>query len=258
MGPVNAVLWVGGLGWYLLGRGGRPHRFVGIGAALYLVLLLATRGKSYYFGTALPPLLAAGAVALEARVASPLARAVAPAAVALQLALVPIAVPILSEAATVRWMATLGVRPPPLERDRPGALPQVMADMHGWQALADEVTRVYLSLPEAEQRTAIVFGQNYGQAAAIDVLAAGRGLPPAVSGHNQYFLWGVPEGRGDPAIVIGEDEEDCGGIYREKIAAARMPHDPWIRPFEDEHTIWICRGATAPFSSIWPRLRFFL
>ena len=37
------------------------------------------------------------------------------------------------------------------------------------------------------------FWNNYGEAAAIDVFGRGLGLPPAVSGHNNYYLWGTAE-----------------------------------------------------------------
>ncbi|HYG68070.1 MAG TPA: hypothetical protein VD838_10440, partial [Anaeromyxobacteraceae bacterium] len=202
-----------------------------------------------------------GAVSLEAvlRPRPAAARFAAGAAVALQAALVPVAVPLLSEATLVRYLGALGFEPPPLERDAQGALPQVFADMHGWQALADEVARVAASLPEHERRTAIVFGQNYGQAAAVEVLGAGRGVPPATSGHNQYWLWGVPEGRGDPAIVIGDEDEDCGGgFFRERVRAGQLPPDPWIRPAEDRRVLWICRGARGSIAELWPAVRLYI
>jgi hypothetical protein len=223
-------------------------------------MLLASQGKAYYFGIALPALLAAGAVALEAALrglaARPALSSAALAAVSVQVALAPLAIPLLSEARFVAFQAALGIRSAQLERDRQGALPQVFADMHGWQRLADAVARVAATLPDAERRTAVVFGQNYGQAAAVEVLAAGR-APPAISGHNQYWLWGVPAGHGDPALVIGRDEEDCGGAYREIVRAETLPPDPWIRPAEDGLTIWICRGAIRPVVELWPRLRHY-
>jgi hypothetical protein len=256
-GPVNVVLWAGGLGWLLVASAARPYRFVGLGGALYLVILLATRGKGYYFATALPPLLAAGAVVLERSLTSPAGRVALGCAVGVQLVLAPLALPLLPEGTFVRYQAALGVEPGQPERDRQGALPQVFADMHGWQALADAVGRAADSLSEAERRSAVVFGSNYGVAAAVDVLGAGR-LPPAISGHNQYFLWGVPAGRGDPAILVGDEDEDCGHAFRERIRVERLPSDPWVRPAEDARTIWICRGATpGALEELWPRLRHY-
>jgi len=258
-GPITALVWLAGLGWLLAATAGRSYRFLGIGSALYLAVLVASGGKSYYFTSALPILVAAGAVAWESwvRNAASVARGALPAALAVELLLVPLAVPFLPETSFLRWQAFLGVRPPPMERDRQGALPQVFADMHGWQAMADAAARAYQALPEAEKRTAVVFGQNYGQAAAVDVLAAGR-APPAVSRQNQYWLWGVPEGRGDPSIIIGDDREDCGGHFRERVLVEKLPSDPWVRPSEDAPSIWICRGLTVPVSEIWPGMRLYI
>src|SRR5205823_6605423 len=76
------------------------------------------------------------------------------------------------------------------ERHRPSVLPQDWADMQGWPELAGAVAKVFASLPPGDQaHTAIVAG-NYGEAAAIDFFGPRHGLPPALSGHNQYSLWG--------------------------------------------------------------------
>ena len=253
-GPWNALVALAGLAW-LLSRAAGPAHFLGFGALLYLLALLATKGKAYYFGIALPVLLAAGAVALSRVLeARPRLIVASGALIATQLAAAPLAIPLLPEATFVAYQAALGLKPAALERDRQGELPQVYADMHGWQALADAVARVAGTLPEAERATAVVFGENYGQAAAVELLAP-PGTPPAVSGHNHYWLWGVPAGRGDPAIVIGEEDENCGHAFREVVKVLTLPHDPWVRPAEDAKSLWICRGATQPLGALWPRLR---
>ena len=69
-----------------------------------------------------------------------------------------------------------------------------------WLVLAAQVAEVYRTLPADEQKEAVFLGNNYGEAAAIDVLGRPLGLPPAVSGHNNYFLWG-PQGH-DGSVVI--------------------------------------------------------
>ena len=81
-----------------------------------------------------------------------------------------------------------------------GLLSQYYADMFGWRELAAQVAEVYRALPADEQKEAVFLGNNYGEAAAIDVLGRPLGLPPAVSGHNNYFLWG-PQGH-DGSVVI--------------------------------------------------------
>jgi hypothetical protein len=257
--PLLAPVWLSGLGWLLLARSGRPARFLGLGAGLYLALLLASRGKDYYAAPALPALLAAGGAAVSPLLRRRAAAIAAPAvAVAAGLVTAPIAIPLLPEETFVRYQAALGIQPPRLERSALGALPQHYADMHGWRELAGAVASVVRELPPADRDTALVYGQNYGEAAAIDVYRRVLDLPPAVSGHNNYFLWGLPPGRGDPLLVVGGDDEDCGGVYREKVRAARVTPSPWVMPYEDARTIWICRGAPPPPAELWPRLKRFI
>jgi 4-amino-4-deoxy-L-arabinose transferase-like glycosyltransferase len=256
--PLAAPLWAGGLAWLGLSRTSSPARFLGLGAALYLLALLATEGKSYYFAPALPILLAAGGAAAEGLLRPAPIRAGALSLLLLSgLALAPFAVPLLSEERFVAYQAALGRRPRALERSRLGVLPMIYADQHGWQDLAAAVARATARLSPEERARAVVFGQNYGEAAAIDVYGPALGLPPAVSGHNQYFLWGVPAGRGDPSIVVGDEREDCGGFFRERQLVAQVPPSPWVMPYENGRLIWICRGARAPVGEIWPALRHY-
>ncbi len=105
----------------------------------------------------------------------------------------------------------------------------------------------------------MVFGQNYGVASAVEILGPELGLPRglAVSGHNQFWFWGVPPGRGDPAIVVSNAKEDCGGLYRERRLAEQLPSTPYVMPYEDAHALWICRGARQPPRGLPPAVRYF-
>jgi hypothetical protein len=162
--------------------------------------------------------------------------------------------------AFLRYQAALRLEPGGLERHAYGALPQLYADMHGWRELAAAVARVYRELPPEEQRTVAVYGNNYGLAATVDVLGPELGLPPGlgVSGHNSYWLWGVPPGRGDPLIVIGGPTEDCGGgLYAEQSLGEQLAHDPLVMPYEDAHTLTVCRRLVRPLSGLPERVRHF-
>jgi len=173
------------------------------------------------------------------------------------LALAPLAIPLLPVPDLVRWQAALGQRPRALERNALGALPQVFADQHGWPELAQAVVDAFRALPPEERRTAGIFAQNYGEAAAVDVLAAGEGLPRATSGHNAYFLWGPPR-HADPLLVVGDDDEDCGGgAWRSRRLGAVVASSPWAMPYERRRSVWICRGLTRPIEALWPGVRHY-
>jgi len=256
--PLGALVWVAGLAW-ALSRAAGQARFLGAGALLYLALLLATKGKPYYAAPVLPILFAAGGAAWERVRARAVRVAVPSALVATGLALAPLGLPVLPEERFAGYQAAIRLAPAPLERHLPGPLPQILADQHGFEEMAAAAAAAFRALPPDEQRTAAIYAGNYGRAAAIDVLAAGAGLPPAVSGHNSYFLWGAPPpGRGDPLLVLGDEGEDCGrGAWRTRTRAVRVAESPWAMPYERGLSVWICRGLDRPLAALWPLVRHF-
>jgi hypothetical protein len=60
-------------------------------------------------------------------------------------------------------------------------------------------------LSEDERRQTAIIASNYGEAAAIDFYDRSDGLPPALRGENQYFLWGTHGFDGDIVIHINGD-----------------------------------------------------
>jgi len=133
-------------------------------------------------------------------------------------------------------------------------LPQYYADMFGWPELAAQVGQIYQSLSPAEQSTAVFLGQNYGEAAAIDVLGAPWHLPPAISGHNNYFLWGPQGHDGSVVIRIGGNRETLLKAYA-SVEAAGVFENPWAMPEETGQTLWICRDRHPPLQAAWPSFK---
>ncbi len=254
--PLNLPIWTGGLLWLLASRAARPFRPVGIAALLQFAFLVATRAKPYYAAPLLPVLLGAGGAAVEralpwrkGRVAS------AGLLAAMGLAVTPAALPILPLQAYLRYQAALGLAPERLEKKEYGVLPQILADQFGWPALAHAVEEVARELPEEERGRALAFAQNYGEAGALE-LYGGASMPPVVSGHNQYWLWGLPEGKRDVVILIGDGEEECPGVrWQSRTLARRLPKNPLAMPYESGLHIWICRGPGRPLREGWPRTK---
>jgi len=258
--PLNAPIWLGGLAWLLVAARTRAARFLGVGGLLQLALLAAGHAKPYYAISILPVLLAAGGAALAVLVASRWARRVyGGALVALTLAFSPMAVPILPLKTFLAYQGALDLHSRSDERLSQSALPQLYADQLGWHELVAGVARAYASLPPGEQEHAAVFAQNYGVASAVQILGPAHGLPRgiAVSGHNQYWFWGLPPGRGDPVIVVSDPEENCDLFYRERQLFERLPSIPHVMPYEDRHSLWICRGARQPLRGLPPSVRHF-
>jgi hypothetical protein len=257
MNPLTLPLWLGGLLWLLAGREGRRFRVLGLAYLAVIAEMLLLDGRPYYPAPAYPMLLAAGGVAVESWLAAHRRRFAAPAYAALLALsgalLAPLFVPLLPPMTLVRYSRTIGIAQPRLENHRLGPLPQLMADRFGWPEMAAEVARIYRTLPPADRAKAAVFGQNYGQAGAIDLFGPSLGLPPAISGHLSYWLWGPRGYTGEVMIVLDDDRETLQRLFGSVQLAGRVDH-PYSMPYE-HFDVWVCRQPRQSMAALWPRIK---
>jgi hypothetical protein len=118
------------------------------------------------------------------------------------------------------------------------------------------VVAVRDSLAPGERERVCIYGQNYGEAGAVTILGRARGLPPAIAGHNNYWLWGPGPCDGSVMIIIGGDREDHAASF-ESVEPARVATSRYAMPYEQDLTIWVCRGLRRPLSEIWPRVKHY-
>ncbi len=249
LGPLHALVWIPGVLWLL-----RKRLSIGLACVFLLALLFTLQAKAYYAAPVIPILFAGGAVALESAWRSR-ARFLLPVLVVSEgLAFAPLAIPLLPEAAFIQYQAKLGMAPRHLEKMEYGVLPQVYADQHGWEKLAQTVATLVRALPPGESARSTIYTQNYGEAAAIELL--GGPFPKVASGHNNYFLWGP--GRDDgPWIIVGGQPESHRRAFADVREVARLPHNPLVMPYEDALSIWICRTPKASLQKVWPTTRHY-
>jgi hypothetical protein len=255
LNPLALPLWVGGLAWFLLDREGRRYRVLGIAYLAVIAEMFLLDGRVYYPAPAYPMLLAGGGVALERWLARwKLAKPAYAAVLLLSGAvLAPMFLPMLPPETLIRYQSSLGMAPPQIETHRQGPLPQLMADRFGWPEMAGVVARIYHSLPPEDQKRAAIFGQNYGQAGAIDHFGPALGLPKAVSGHLTYFFWGPRDYTGEVVIVMDDDRETLEKLFRSVEYGGRVEH-PYSMPYQ-HFDVWVCRGMREPLAKVWPRLK---
>ena len=165
----------------------------------------------------------------------------------------PVFIPLLPPATLIRYSQAIGLSQPRIETHRLGPLPQLMADRFGWPEMAAEVARIYHALPPADRARAAIFGQNYGQAGAIDHYGPALGLPKALSGHLTYFLWGPRGYTGDVMIVLDDDRETLEKLFAHVELAGHVSH-PYSMPYQ-HFDVWVCRGPRVPLPELWPRLK---
>jgi len=256
MNPLSLPLWLGGLIWLLISARGRRFRLLGIIYLTVLALLLLNgTSRAGYLGPAYIWLLAAGSVWVEG-LSRRLAWGTAGVLVISGAVLAPLAIPILPVERYIPYAAALGEAPSTEERKEVAALGQFYADMHGWEEIAGVVSAAYGQLTPAEKEKAAFFAYNYGDAGAISRLGRSMDLPPAISGHNNYWLWGPGDFDGQVAIIIGDSREDHLASFA-SVTQAGMVDCGYCMPYENNRPVWICRGLKRPVTEVWPDLKHY-
>jgi len=256
MHPLTLPLWLAGL-WFYFSPRGKPFRALGWAWVFTAAVIVAVSPRVYYLFPAFSILFAGGAVIWEVWLDRPrafwwkFAWPVLLAATAVVLA--PLAIPVLPPATYVAYTKALHLAPPRIETHRLGPLPQIFADQFGWEDMAATVARVYNGLPPEVRPKTAIFGQNYGQAGAIDLFGPKYGLPPAISGHQSYFLWGPRGYTGESVVVMAGRQQDLESRFAFVQKVASVYH-PYSMPYE-HFDVFYCRGLNRPLSETWPQVK---
>jgi hypothetical protein len=258
--PVAAPICLAGLWFFLMSRRGAAFRFLGWTYCFLLMEFLIVRGRIYYLAPIYPMLFAAGAIAIEEWIANRARNWVRTAILAPLvvggLIAAPLALPILPLDAAAAYAKFWDVDRVQVEREPSGKLPQMYADMMGWPQQAETVAGVFHSLSPDEQSRVAILAKNYGQAGAIDYFGSAHGLPHAISGHNNYFLWGPQQYTGEVVIAVGMPLEALKPIFGEIQLAATINYDYAI-PEENNLPVYICRKPKMTLQQAWPSLKFY-
>jgi len=253
LNPMTAPIWLGGLIWFA--RSSR--RWIAVAWLVLMAIMLAAHGKPYYPAGIYPILLAGGAVAFERMLRPVWARGLCLAAVAATgLILLPLGLPILPVEQFIAYQRALGIVPETAEKNGIGILPQYYADMFGWREMAAAVGAAYQALPPQDQARAVFLAGNYGEAGAIDFYGAPWHLPPAISGHNNYYLWGPAGHDGSVVLRVGRTREDLLKSYGSVEAVGRIDQ-PYAMPYETGLTLWLCRDRKQSLEAEWSEFKHY-
>jgi len=248
-GPPLAPVWIAGLWRLFRNPDARLFRLFGWAWVALVVMFLVTGGREYYMAGLLPVLLASGAIAVDGW----LDRATDPRAGRRRTAVLATAIALNAVVSVL-----LGLPVYPLDSFAGSAEAGVNYDARetiGWPRFVDAVAGAYRSLPADEQRRAVVFTGNYGEAGAVDRYGKALGLPTPHSAHNGYWRWGPPPETGGPVIAVGYDRAYLDRYWASVTAAGRNDNGYGVENEEQGVTIWICRAQRRPWRDIWPELR---
>jgi hypothetical protein len=267
--PLATPICLAGLWYFLWSREGREYRFLGWSYLFLLFQFLIFRGRIYYLAPVYPMFFAAGAVAIESWIEALQnkmedrgrnwnwirAAILAPLAVG-GLVAAPLAVPILPLDTAAAYANFWDVNRVRVEVEPSGKLPQLFADMIGWQHQVDVVAGVFRSLPADDRTKAAILAKNYGQAGAIEYFGPSYGLPRPISGHNNYYLWGPQHYTGEVVISVGIPIETLQPFFS-RIELAGTIQNEYAIPEENNIPIYICREPKMTLQKAWPLLKFY-
>jgi len=272
--PLTAPIWITGLVALFVSARLKPFRALGWCYLVCFTVFFVLHGKNYYLAPIYPMLLAAGALVIESAIngrkiegtesSSIGARRnrlgwLKPAIVVILLVsgahLAPVTVPILSPDKFIAYMKYLPMKLPVMEHSHERAvLPQWYADQFGWEEIVAETAKAYFQLPPTDRPGCGIFAQDYGQAGAIDFYGPRYGLPPALSGHQTYWLWGPRGYSGDCLIVLDDSRQRLEQLFEHVQYVGTSADNPYA--LEKQIPVFICRGAKfGTLERIWPELK---
>jgi len=253
-------IWLAGLCVLIFSAPFRKYRALGWCYLAVLVLFVLTGGKSYYLAAIYTMLFAFGAMWFDSKITLATVRVGILALIIVGgLVTLPLALPVLPVETHIRYSAALGQKPSALDEDvEVGRLSQFFAAMFGWQDMVGEVARVYRSLPVEDQAKCGIFCMDYHQAGAVDFLGRRFGLPPASSGHNNYWLWG-PHSSWEVGIVITRAPDELLDVF-ESVSKQGFIHDDTGYVLPAENNLWVCvvRGPKKPIDAIWRQVKHYI
>ena len=226
----------------------RELRFIAVAATLILIYVLAwVPGKVYYADGTAPAVLAAGALGAErwiARARAPRWRrwlVVAATLVGMAVAL-PGLLPILPASAVHTLPAS--------------SQHSSVGDSIGWPQLTRAVAAQDATLVRAGQPPTSIFTGYYPEAATLTVYGAGDHLPPVLSGHNAYWMWGPGQASDRTVLVV-----DALSRLRPYFASCRLltTYNPPYHVQNDwtDIQIGVCTGPVASWRTLWPHLKYY-
>jgi len=263
MHPISLPLWLSGLVYLFTQKGKQYRPFAWMYLVLFLLFMLQ-HAKNYFLAPFYPVLFASGAIAMQqfARLRGWhwlgwLRANYIPFLVVGGIVLAPLTIPMLPLNILVTYVRAMGGTNVKSENSDTGILPQNFADRFGWEELAATMSDIYHSLPAEDRAKACIFTSNYGEAGALQFYSFKYDLPPIVSGHNNYYLWGPGNCTGEVLLYLGHaniDDLKQGFADVQQVVVNKCQY---CMPYENNLPIFLCRGIKMPIEQAWPQTKFF-
>jgi hypothetical protein len=278
---LNVPIVVAGAYFYLRSSAGRELRALGLAFVILYVFMTAIDAKPYYLLGVYPMMFAGGALFVERSSVSKRgmsrwfgSRPYVASVVVIALVLTPLTMPILPPPTLVSvYGNSIGLTNGAAGQPNAGPLPQVLGDRFGWNTMVVALANATRSLPASERSQACIFTTDYGQASAVNFLGRGQGLPPAISGHNNYYIWGPGSCTGQVLITVGPslsyfqgnftafEEGYVNGTLKvayKDVTLLTIIRCEYCMNSENNVPVYLCTNPTfTSIATVWPGVRHY-
>ena len=247
---LNAPIFVIGLYFYLRSNEGNGLRALGLTYIILYIFMTILNLKTYYLMPVYPMLYAGGALLIEKSSNSNKgvfrwfgSRPFIASLVVVALLLAPVVMPILS---------------PPTMISKYGSsdYQMVNADRYGWSKMVSNLSKAYDVLPVYVKDQACIFTSNYGEASAINFFGPSLGLPKAISGHNNYYIWGPGSCSGKVLITVGIPLNSYQQITQNATLLTTLECQYCIS-YEQNLPVYLWYNQSFSLVAAWPQLRHY-
>ena len=242
MSFLNVPIFMIGLYFYLRSSDGSQLRVLGLAYILLYVFMTVLDMKPYYLAPVYPMLYAGGALMIEKSSISRKrvfrwfgSRPYIAGLAVVAILLAPIAMPILPPQKVINSYGSSDYQASPLP------------DRYGWSGLVTNLSIAYDSLPASLKSQACIFTSNYGEASAVNFFGGSLGLPKAISGHNNYYVWGPDSCTGQVLITIGVSISTMQQAYK-NVTTLMTNRCSYCISYEQVLPIYLCTNPN--FTSV--------
>ena len=117
----------------------------------------------------------------------------------------------------------------------------------------DSIGRVYNKLPQGDREKCAILGSWYGIAGAIDHFGPKYGLPNAICGRNNYWMWGPRDYSGEVVLAIGFDARTL-----RKFFDSVEPVGYFKNQYAYNVAICLCKKPKSSLREMWPYFKSFI
>jgi hypothetical protein len=261
MNPLTALVWLPGTFYLLFSRHLRDFRYLGWAFVFLQSTMIVLHGKDYYAAPVYPIVFAAGAIALNdyaRKFGWRWIKCVVPVLILVSAAIMlPAAVPIFpidEFAGYWHGFERLASIQPDEKVMVTEPIPHNYSWSVGWEEMTAAVARSYYSLSPEERKHTAVWADDFGAAGAIDYFGPRYGLPKAISGHQNYWLWGPRDYSGQTMILVATPESAAHRYFEEVTIVATL-NNAYAPPWENRPILLCRKPRFASLAAIWPDVK---